>query len=368
MFAVPRAVLILALLASSLESQDSTAARVSDRIQCSSCRISIAPLLQIGPDTGIVSIGAVPEAIAVDGKGRFWVAAGTDLPKIFDSKGRFVQAVGRAGPGVGEILRVTTLMAVAGDSVLIVDAGQRRATLWSGSVQPGRSIGFRERLYPGFAINWPSNIIMSGAVPTVTSAGWPLHRVSFAGDSAQVIASFGSDQGRLPPGPPRALRDRLALSTSGAFWAADEFQYRIVKWSADGNSLQALRRQASWFPGASEPGIGTPTVAPSPAITAIYEDSEGLIWVFGRVASKKWREGWPAVPPGTKEIPMYKVRLDKFYGSVVEVINPKTRSLVARQFMDQWIVAVLPGNRAVTYSVTSSGAHVRVVRFGMVGR
>lgn len=113
------------------------------------------------------------------------------------------------------------------------------------------------------------------------------------------------------------------------------------------------------FAGPSDFGLGSPTTPPKPGISAVIEDSTGLLWVFVRIPAKTWREAWPSVRSRSGEYEYRTIALDKLFTTTIEIIDPKTRRVVTRRSLEQFVVSALPGLRAAAYSVDEEGG-VRV--------
>lgn len=97
--------------------------------------LAAAPVWTV-PDSPLVSLGGQPGDPGHDlnrvvaGRflpgGRILVAdAGSAQLRVFDSTGRFLQAVGRQGNGPGEFANYVMLVPPSGDSLLTVDGAQR---------------------------------------------------------------------------------------------------------------------------------------------------------------------------------------------------------------------------------------------------
>jgi hypothetical protein len=138
-------------------------------------------------------------------------------------------------------------------------------------------------------LEWPSSLVANGNVPR---SGVALHFLSVDDDDMRITRSFGPES--LPPRRydfPRLWQ--VLTPSAGGFWAASVSRYHLTRWTSDGRLLASLTRDPAWFENTGATGIGTPTQPPPPAITAVHEDDEGLLWVFVRVPGRTWREGWP---------------------------------------------------------------------------
>jgi hypothetical protein len=205
---------------------------------------------------------------------------------------------------------------------------------------------------------------MSGNIPTFERIGWPIHQISFGAEEANVSRSFGPDLGELRPGREGAILQTLASSGNGGFWSADRYRYRLTHWDATGRKLRTYERAPSWFHEPSPSGgIGSPTKPPPPSISSIQEDNAGRLWVFVRLAAEKWREAWLKIPPGSRDIAVKDISLDKLFRTTVEVLDDRNSRVIARVTIDGWILASMPSNRAAVYSMKDNGTiHIRIVQ------
>jgi hypothetical protein len=75
--------------------------RIPDGTACARCTIEIAPVVTLGDKEGGGMLPGRPQAIIQDGRGRYWVVAEWEPPRVYDSDGRFVTTVGRKGTRAG---------------------------------------------------------------------------------------------------------------------------------------------------------------------------------------------------------------------------------------------------------------------------
>lgn len=95
-------------------------------------RIEPEPILQIGhraDDDPRYDLFRVGNVRALPGGGIIAVVAGHSEMRIFDADGNWVQSIGRAGDGPGEIRNPGSLN-IAGDSIFLVDVGLGRTNLY----------------------------------------------------------------------------------------------------------------------------------------------------------------------------------------------------------------------------------------------
>jgi len=351
--AITLAVLATVALPLRLAGQTPPTVSVPDEVSCARCTIRMSLVARLRSADGPGSIDFMPNAVRVDALSRYWVMDHQDLPKVFDETGRFVQVVGARGDGPGEFRNPLDAVAI-GDSVLVMDYALRRATVVGPSLNPVRSIAMRWGFASPLVLAWPQEVVAAASINTPDRAGLRLHRVSFEQDPAAVVTSFGPYGGEMRPG--RDVFQRISVNTTGrTFWTADLNRYALHEWSVDGKELHSLWRRQSWFPEDSRGTIGGRRTPPSPAVASLSEDATGLIWVFIWLPKSTWRDAWPPEVPGKREYSPREIAVEKLRTTVVEVINPRTSRVVARQPLDAYVVNALPLRRAVLYSVDPTG-------------
>ncbi len=328
---------------------------VPDQAECARCRIVSRVVATLGGASDSAGLAGLPQSVFADRLGRYWVLPGAGVPMVFDSAGRFAQTVGTRGGGPGEFNWPFDAVSLPGDSVLILDRAGPRAVVVGPGLRPARSIRLTWPLGPAVALAWPGTMLANGNVGTPDGAGWPLHRVAMLGPDAHVAASFGSGKGLLRPGRYSELAMRLAPSRDGRVWAAYVQAYRLELWSGDGNRPTILERRPDWFSPEAGSEAGNPNTPPPSSIAAIQEGSDGLLWVFVRVAARGWRSAWHNVPEGAREVGARQIAVENLFATVIEVIDPARGRVVARTRLEQMVLSALPGGRVACYGVRPTG-------------
>lgn len=339
--------------------------RIAEAVSCASCRITLSTVATLGDTDGPGELTTVPYGVRVDGRGRYWLWGGDAAggPPVYDTSGRFLRTTGRRGQGPGEFEGVIDAIPLPGDSVLVIDQ-VRRATLFAPDLSVARHIPLGATLSRSLVVNWPRSVIGFDHYGAGGRGGPVFHEMAFDSVPARVTRSFG---------PEWSIRDfrtmtasmRITAPTTSGFWAATHDQYRIERWSFEGKMDLVLERSPAWPPRTSE-GFGSPDTPPPNSMQAIAEDRAGRLWVFVNVAAPTWREGWPRT---TGETRVSAFAQEKMFRTVVEVLDPRAGRAVARRQLDEWIIAALPGERAVIYSVAADGIpRLRIVGFTLEGR
>jgi hypothetical protein len=336
--------------------------RVPDSPSCSKCKIVQTTLATVGQPTDSIRLRGRPAIATIDGRGRYWIVEGINPPLLFDHSGKFLQQVGQKGRKLGEFLAPSAIVALPGDSILVLDAALR-GTVFASSLVPARSIVVPAPLHPVAILRWPI-LIANGPRPTSGGVGWPLHRMSLAKDTAEILDSFGPGNGSISPETTLDGTQLVAPSRTSGAWSIDQVQYRLNRWNVDGSREFSIERRPAWFAEPTHHGIGSPTTPPPPSVAGIVEDAAGLVWIFVNVPSGSWQSAWPVIPQGTKEISTGLIMFDKLYHTVVEVIDPAIRRVVARKTLAVWVVTALPGAQALVFaSDEHAAATTKIVKF-----
>lgn len=332
---------------------------IPDEPECRGCRVAIRRTIDIGERQGEAALLSSINAVRVDSRGRYWVMDGDQPAAVFDSLGKFVTRVGASGSGPGETIRPLDAIALPGDSVLLFDGELSRLTVFDSQLRAVRTIPLGMPMRPWLLLSWPDLLVANGSIGTPESAGWPLHISSLAGQVLQFKKSFGPGDGALRP------HERMSQLLAPAreenhFWAADQMQYRLSLWTKEAEKVVQLERRPKWFAETSRNDIGTPDRPPQPRLSCIAEDNLGYIWVVTRVAKATWRKAWPETR--FSEYPVSQIAFERMFRSTIEVLNWRTRRVVARVDLDDWVFDCLPDRRVAAYNVDAEGiARVRIL-------
>jgi hypothetical protein len=285
---------------------------------------------------------------------------------VYDEHGTFLRQLGRLGDGPDEYQGGTDIGTMKGDSILVLDRRNGRAVVLTPDLVAKRTISL---LRIGPVLRVGDKFVTTGFQPTPANAGWPLHFVSFAGPRVEILRSFGADSAVTDPSAMDRLSRNLAAARSGGFWSADQLQYRVSRWSADGQLIRGLERRPPWFAKPAERSVGNPSTPPNPFVAGLQEEADGLLWVYTNVAAPTWREGWPRMPAGVRELAANQIDISKMLQTIIEVIDPIVGRVVARLETKDYVLATLPGRRSAIYSVDSDGfPRITIREFTLTGR
>lgn len=346
--------LLLASSVSSLTGQTVEAQMVADSASCSSCEISFSLVDSAVIDLGehyyprkLVPIASGGFLLTTFGGGAYLVRPGQAPAAWPDSRG-----VDLAGG-------VANAFALPGDSVLVID-NSSTATVMDIVGRSFRRIKLPFPIGNDAVVRWPTLVVNADSRERRRLAR-PLHVIDLSSSSATVTRSFGrTGDGFLPPSDQGQMYRQIDDVGSGPHvWVAHQMQYRLEHWDwSDGRLVQALERDPAWFPGPSPWSVGGPSEEPPPFIVSIHEDEGGLLWVFARVSSSRWQEAWEGRDVAADGHLRSAIRLDLLYATRVDVIDPRTGTLVHSTIWPRTVVYVQDLGEVLTYSHAENGATV----------
>lgn len=268
------------------------------------------------------------------------------LPAVYDPTGKFVRLLGRRGeePGTFSDSAALRVRVGPGDTTFVLDNRSMRLTLLSPSLEFLRSRALILGGANDFLPLSDGSVVVAYHFPTRDLIGLPLHLFSRAGG---LRRSFGDTLPRYDTEHELLPARFLSPSQLGGFWSVHAGSYVVEKWDADGSLEHRFVRQNSWL---NESGVlrrPTQSQPPSPQITAVREDEKGRVWVATLVPAIEWRRG-----VGPKKVRGMDVigtlDFDALFDTILDVVDPATKSLIATARLDKPIHFLLPNGYAAT--------------------
>jgi hypothetical protein len=344
---------------------------VPDAPSCPRCTITVRTIVTLGTDDGLGSLNGRPMSVNVDSRGRWWVFQELEPPTVFGANGVVDRMIGRKGSGPGEFQSANNGILV-GDSMLVFDWLQSRATMVGADLKPGRTIRIMQGMGDIILIDWPSLLVTQAHVQGSNPANSALHRLSLAGPEMRWVGSFGPrGTGGGPMGNAEVYQN-IGWAPDG-IWSAWAKRPEFAKFDRSGVMQASFTRRFGWFTGEKPTSLGTPTTPPTPRTGPITEDAEGLVWLFIHQPAPTWKEGWAnARPTAAGRGTEYRGRdflFDRMFNTYVEVIDPVTARVVARHTIPGYVFEALPGRRVGMYGEDMLGIpRVRIVQLELNGR
>jgi hypothetical protein len=332
---------------------------IPEEVSCATCSIEVDTVTSFGDLEGPGALAQQPLHVHLGFDGRYYLWAG-NLPQIFEADGSYAGDIGRRGSGPGEIRRAARVLPLPGDSLLVLESD--RAAVFDSERRFIRQIAFGGGFVGMLVSQWPRSVLMIGNASS--APGTKLHDASFESADARYhrhgdLPSADSSATGAPALPSLA-------SQVGPPWWLMQRPYRLIQYDEDLRPQLRLERMPAWWSDGPEP-LGVPHVSPPhPSTGPVTVDSAGLLWVFIRVSSPNWREAWADIPRGAVEIAQGRVELDRLLDTLIEVIDPVTRRVVARDTVRDYILAASPDGRAAFYAPTPEGhPRVRIMRLAL---
>ena len=332
----------------------------SDRIAidytptCSQCTVALTRVVTLGRPTDPASPHSVPWLVG-DSQGRFFAIADThDQVLVYAPDGRLVGRVGRRGPGPGEFAppRGPLRLAIGrGDTLYVLD--RRFVSVFSPSLafvrstQLDRSATYAEVLGDGRAV------LATRTVPRGAS-GASLQLIDRRGEIERPLGA----ESVLLPNEIEGMPDPYVVHPDGnAIWTSSS-NYRLDEWRFDGQRGASLEMvNVPWFPKQPPPERKFRT---QPAVRRTTDDLRASIAERQRGLDEEGTPSTPLSPPRTTiagidraglvwVVGTYPVAAERRMATVIDIIDPRARRLVASVPLTQW-VRYLPGNE-LAYSV-----------------
>lgn len=224
---------------------------------CSECRLALHVEAALGEASGggviesdeaVVVFGDVAERFAV-----FHV--GTSEVLLFDSGGRYVRRVGRAGSGPGEI-RTLVDAHFRGSDLVTLDFAGPRFTIYD---EDG------ERIQDALAGIRPGRFrVVSESVAVVGSmdrrpalAGYPLHSIDL--NTGEQLRHFGSTNGEWSASGPFAQDVVLGYAMEPqVVWHGQRSQLLLEEWHVDDGLVRHITGELQWLRQGSAAERGPP--------------------------------------------------------------------------------------------------------------
>jgi hypothetical protein len=293
------------------------------------------------------------------------------VPQIFDKGGKFLRDVGVRGRGPGEFQSPVGAFLVPGDSVVVLDQMNMRATVIGPDLRARREASFPWFVPAGnqaaSAVEWPTGVFVSSQMRTPDGAGWALHNITFAGREARIMNSFGPGDGSARAEHPMQKLQRMAPAKVGGVWASAMTEYTISRWTSAATRAVTLERRPRWFAAESQVRGYRPDVPPPSLLQGLDEDAAGFLWIAVRVPAPNWSLAWKSgVAAGQSAYRADQFDAGKLWQTVVEVIDPSASRVIRRVQLKGVAVAMLSDRRLVLYDERANGEPtIEIIRLAL---
>lgn len=294
---------------------------------CATCTIRLERLVSFGDEAGDGWVDITGRmALVGDEVVVVNLTAAHEL-RVFERDGTFRRRVGRRGAGPGEYGRIHDISVSEEGLLHVLDRERARLTILSANLTVEKILPLSVRpLGGGLLVLDDGSFVINAMVPTADRIGFPLHR--FDAD-ARLVTSYPVSSTEVHPGLEREHLRRIAPTKGGgSFWSVLANGYRVDRYDVDGPLLESFVVEAPWdVEGEALPGPMAPP--PPPGSVMSVEEREGLLWVVSRRAARDFSSAL------SRESGLHGLgwRIDeygRYFESVVDVIDPRSRRLVAR--------------------------------------
>lgn len=334
-------------MAASFDARELSAQSIVVRQTCTNCGVSVSASGRLSLE-GFARIGN-PLAIARDRAGRYLVAAGGPILKVFSQDGTLLREMDRpqgATEGFGWIRNV--FVGPSGN-IHVVDQSSRRQVVLTPSLVATKVDTIVGRLMGSPIADVKDRSIMNMYVPSPDLAPHVVHLV----DGKAILRSFGTAGDEvLRLDLESTVERRLAYESDSTFWVARVNEYRIGRWTAGGRHIHDLVREPKLFAPWTEdlgPSMSTPPVSKIRAMQVDAERDE--LWVLVQVPDARWKSTVQIVT--TSEGSFYVPKsYNEYWDTIVEVIDLNKRLVVASQRLDPLLLGF--ADNRLSYSLDAS--------------
>lgn len=326
---------------------------------CTQCRVVLSLVVEIQSVWSDGGLSGRPTSIGRIARSQ-WAVVDADGSRVyrFDSSGRYVGELGRAGSGPGEFADATFVLDWGGDSTAIFDARNSRTHIYAASGRLARTQRW-DGLSIWFAMRTPEGgFVTSGSYGSRSSFGLPLHQFSREG---RLQRSFGarSDIRVTRPGsvpryqlPPRTERD-------GAFWAVQSNAPVLHHFQLGGLPTDEWRLPIAEFPMI---GMNPDGSAKGAQFFTIDPLENGLLLVGVAYADPRSAEGLGARLQVDGQQTRRVDDWGRFLNTRLMVLDPTRREVLSITDEDTWIAGSLGGGLLWGIRPGGDGGRVVVVR------
>ncbi len=260
-------------------------------------------------------------------------------PLLFGINGRLIRSI-TATDSSDSFVNPSLMRYMPGDSVLVLDEFAKRIAVLSPALKPVRFIPVAVPVVD--MLMMPNGDLLLVSPKTVGDSINPFMRISGqTGESMPALATWF----RLPPNADAAFTNRvLALARDGEhFWSAHTLRYAIEKRKLNGELVQLLEREVSWFPPAESMAPVSPAGGPTSRVAGIWEDARGLLWVHTITADRRWPQAIGTLQGVDGKSRHFVEFRDLYSDSRIEIIDPVAGGLVATGKFDAELPMFSPG-------------------------
>jgi hypothetical protein len=335
----------------------------TEQVSCERCVIAIDSVATIGDASGDGMLPGRPAGVLQDGAGRYWINVLDAIPVIHDPGDTTLRPIGRRGSGPGEFSFAAVHAPLPGDSMLVSNSLEFR--VMAPDLTVARSVRSTRQLTGASVLQWPGRVLAVSRDRSRAPAT-PVTVVAIYDMTADTVAAVDTlltaqAQSADPAAYASSLRRPGLPSADGGIWVSDYNSYRLVRYSPEGEPVDSVVRSPVGFPGGEALGIGGPDQPASPHMIGNWVDDEDRLWIVRAVPRADTGDVW-AEHGDMRSVGEVRVSTRpadyELKRTIIEVLDPRTKRLLARQDFDGFIFAVLPDSHVASFVETDVGVPI----------
>jgi 6-bladed beta-propeller len=301
---------------------------VESEVTCSTCSIVIEPVVEL-TDASFADFGPNPP-LARDSTGRTYVVDELRRLSVYDSKGRFVRSIGELGGGPGEYERIRNIVIDREGTVHLLDPQLARHSRFTAEGEFIGSVTVPDIAGQNYG---PAQFLSDGSIALIR------RRLGPEESSEPLVAINGDGVGsRVPwdswavPDPKTSNDWLMWVSSSGEVLVGERFSFAIRVLARDLTPIGSILRRAEWIPTTVQEGRVSDGVLDkpfTPSLEGVWEDEEGVAWLYMRGPSPDWRPNRSDGRGLSQEEYIALADRPRFV-SFLEAIDPRRGEVLAR--------------------------------------
>lgn len=285
-----------------------------------------------------------------DSQGRIYYVSLADRSRIlrFSSSGLQLDEISGPIDDPYRFQRITSIAITQSDTLVVVDAGNRRIIVLSPELALVRKATYHGNTFPGNALAFDDGrVVLNAEMAGPQSYGLALHVFRSRGGAP---ISFGSPARVYRQGKHHRLARALASVDGNGFWAIHLNEYIIERWDLDGTLLQTMDVQTDWFSPFADYESATRNRPPLNMIIGAAESPNGVLVVLALVPGQNWHRGLVEVGDGWRIVDWGDV-----YDSVIDIVVAATGERVGSLHSRLFVNRLIDDERVLVYERLDGG-------------
>lgn len=340
-------------------SAQSEAGRLDLPLACNSCQIRAERVLSFQAVWATGGLPSLPYAVSKFATDNWVILDGTTgIAYRFDDRGRFLGNVAGLGHGPGELAGPSAAFRVEGDSTFIIDGVQRRISVFDPDGRFRRSFEWSGGSQQRVMLVPSGGFVVAGRYGTRSSFGMPFHEFNRGGS---LLRSFGStkDVKIVTSRDIPVYRTPQRTRVDGSFWSVEARSPHLRLWRQNGSVADDWRLPLNEF---------APLVSMQPdgptgmEFFTIEEISPDVLLISIAYREDRYQESYGR----TKVVDERSIRqvddYGRFFSTRVFALDVRSRSLLASEELDAFIVGSLGDGLYWTVAPGGDGGRIELVR------